>query len=142
MHILIDTNILFSALICEGNERLLIEKAAAQGHTVIVTDLIIEEIQCAVDRKLPQSKSRKARSVLKLILNKKQIHLKTAEQYFRLIAKARKYINKKDAPILAAGLQKEIDAIVSGDSDFIKNPKLSFLRKEKIFTTKEALNTL
>ena len=61
------------------------------------------------------------------------------EQYERNLAGARKLINEKDAPILAAGHQEEIGAIVTGDKGFLENPKLKNLRGKKIFTTRELL---
>ncbi|MDA2922685.1 putative toxin-antitoxin system toxin component, PIN family [Patescibacteria group bacterium AH-259-L07] len=139
MRILLDTNILFSALIAEGNEKYLVEKITASYHTIALTDLTIEEIKTVLSKKLSKKSATKAKAILKNIQQQKLFYIKTKDQYKKFIPKAQQLINKKDVPILAAGIQPEIDALVTGDKDFLQNPKLSSIRKKKIFSTKEIL---
>jgi predicted nucleic acid-binding protein len=142
MYILFDTNILFSSFIADGNEKYLVEKVVSSSDTLVVTDLIIQEMDRLFTRKLSRNRASYAKKLFERLCKSELSYIKPANKYRRLIPEAQKFINEKDAPILAAGLQKEIDMLVSGDSDFIKNPKLSFLRREKIFTAKEALDAL
>ncbi len=142
MNILLDTNILFSALISDGKERLLISKIIGRRYKIVVTDLILEEISYIIDRKISGKKKNRAKEIITTLSKSVFIFVKKYDLYKENIGKAKEYINEKDAPILAAGLQKEIDFIVSGDKDFIENNKLSFLRGKKIFTTKEIMKKI
>ena len=59
MYVLLDTNILFSALAFEGNERLVLE-AEWFRHTLVVTDMIEEELRAVARKKLSPQKRRTA----------------------------------------------------------------------------------
>ena len=139
---LLDSNIWYSALISGGNERVLVRRLLAEGHTIAVTDLIRDEVTGVIRRKLAGERRHSAENFFHTLLGMSPFFVKSQELYQRHVATASQYINDKDAPVLAAGLQDEIEAIVRGDSDFIKNPKLSFLRMKKIFTTRELLERL
>lgn len=142
MRVLLDTNILFSALITDGRERYLIEKIIASYHTIVITDFIAEEIEAVLLKKLSPRGSLKTRTILRNIQKEKFFYTKKRVQYQKFISRAKQLINEKDAPILAAGLQPEINAIITGDKDFLQNKKLTFLRRKKVFNTKEILNLL
>ena len=142
MRILCDTNTIFSVLYHDGIERWFVEQAINRGHTIVVTDSILAELDDVLHRKLPKNRQQGALQLLAALSYHPSVWTKKHDQYTDLIAQADMYINKKDAPILAAGLQEEIGALVSGDKDFIKNPKLRSLRKKKIFTTREMLERL
>jgi predicted nucleic acid-binding protein len=139
---LLDSNIWYSALISGGNERVLVRRLLAEGHTIAITDLIRDEVTGVIRRKLAGEQRHSAENFFRTLLDTSPFFLKSQELYARHIVTASEYINTKDAPILAAGLQDEVEAIVSGDNGFIKNEKLSFLRKKKIFTTRELLEHL
>mgnify|MGYP001578390490 FL=1 len=142
MRILVDTNTLFSAVITEGNEKQLLEKTVHGLHRIVVTDLIVEELERLFPRKLSGERAKRAEKVFATLLESKFTYMKERSQYIHLLQKAASLINQKDAPILAASLQDEIDALVTGDRDFLENPKLRRLRRKKIFTTKELLSRL
>ncbi len=142
MKILLDTNIIFSALISDKQERLLISKIIGRHHTIVVTDLILEELMFVIKRKLASKNQKKAEKIIFDMLGSNFIFVKNHNLYKNNIEKARNHINEKDVPILAAGLQKEIDFIVSGDKDFTQNKKLSSSQKKKIFTTREIMEKL
>ena len=142
MRILVDTNTLFSAVITEGNEKQLLEKTVHGLHRIVVTDLIVEELERLFPRKLSGERAKRAEKVFATLLESKFTYMKERSQYIHLLQKAASLINQKDAPILAAGLQDEIDALVTGDRDFLENPKLRRLRRKKIFTTRELLSRL
>jgi putative PIN family toxin of toxin-antitoxin system len=142
MNILLDTNILFSALISDGKERLLVSKIIGKRYKIVVTDLILEEINDVIDHKISKEKRIKAKEIITALSESIFVFVKHYDLYRNNINKAKDYINEKDAPILAAGLQKEINFIVSGDKDFVENDNLSFLRGKKIFTTKEMMGKI
>ncbi len=142
MNILLDTNILFSALISDGKERLLVSKIIGKRYKIVVTDLILEEINDVIYRKISKKKRNKAKEIITTLSKSGFVFVKKYDLYKNNINKAKGYINEKDAPILAAGLQKEINFIVSGDKDFIENDNLSFLRGKKLFTTREIMKKI
>ena len=142
MRILLDTNTLFSALLTEGNERQLVDKAISGPHTLVFTDLIEEQAGRVFFRKLSPARAKKAQESFRILKRSKFVYTKSREQYERNLKHARKLINEKDTPILAAGLQEEINAIVTGDKGFLENPKLKNLRGKKIFSTREFLTRL
>ncbi len=142
MKVLLDTNIIFSALISDGNERLLISKIIGKRHQIVITDLILEELKYVIKRKISKKEQKKVLKIIDTLSGSVFVFVKKHDLYKKNIKKARKYINDKDVPVLAVGLQSEIDAIVSGDKDFVSNKKLHSLRKKKIFTAKEIFKKL
>ncbi len=139
---LLDSNIWYSALVSAGNERVLVRRLLGEGHTIAITDLLQDEVMGVIRRKLAGERRRSAENFFRTLLGTSPFFVKGQEMYARHLVTASQYINDKDAPILAAGLQDEIEVIVSGDNDFIKNQKLSFLRTTKIFSTRELLERL
>ena len=142
MRILLDSNIFISALLVEGNERHLIEKALSSRHTLVLTDLIAEEIERFLSRKLSKNKSVKARALWVTLQTSPSVYRKEKHQYKKLLFKAQRFINLQDSPILATGFQEEINAVVTGDKDFLENKKLQHLRRKKIFTSREIIPSL
>ncbi len=142
MNILLDTNIIFSALISDGKERLLVSKIIGKRYKIVITDLILEEINHVIDCKISKEKQKNAKKIITAISKSVFVFIKSYNLYKNNIDEAKKYINEKDVPILAAGLQEEIDFMVSGDKDFIENKKLNFLRGKKLFTTGEIIQKI
>lgn len=142
MQILVDSNVLFSALLKEGNERQLIEAVILEGHTLVITDLIAEELRRNIKAKYPAAIKEDALQQLAKILQAGFLKQKNHAEYKDNIKAALRLIVKKDAPILAAGLQPEIDVIATSDSHFLKNKKLNYLRRKKILSPRECLAKL
>lgn len=135
--ILLDTNIFFSALISDGNERLLVTRCLATGMTIAITDQIVDEIERTIQKKMKRSYATQALDVFEKIKKHSAVYIKSKQLYAQHLPHSLTLINKKDAGILAAGLQDEMEALITGDKDFIDNKKLTSLRRVKIFTTKE-----
>lgn len=139
MQALLDTTILFSALLMEGKQRALVEALILSGYTIVITDLIIDELTANIQRKFPATAQAGAMRALEQLKTSPLVRVKTHREYREYIGQAREYIVLKDVPVLAAGLQEEITAVISSDSHFIQNHRLEFLRRKKIFTTDEFL---
>ncbi len=142
MRVLIDTNILMSALAFYGNERRMVEQLLEAEHTVVVTDYILAETERIVRRKFSVEGQKRSFDLLARFQTGQAVYVKPHVLYEPQVPPALELSNKKDAPILAAALQDEIDALVSGDKDFLENTKLATLRRKKIFSTRELLERL
>lgn len=142
MQVLLDTTILFSALLMEGKQRALVEALILSGYSIVITDLIVDELAINIQRKFPVAAQAGAMHALEQLKASPLVRVKTHREYKMYIPQAREYIVRKDAPVLAAGLQEEITVVISSDSHFIQNPRLEFLRRKKIFSTDEFLARL
>lgn len=117
MRILIDTNVLFSALVFPGSKPAQALLHVADNHEMILCDRNITEIRDILKRKAPQ------------FLPDAEVLL--AEMAYELIPAvdyAEKLIrDAKDQPILNAAIVSDVDIILTGDKDFlsldIEHPK-------------------
>lgn len=117
MRILIDTNVLFSALLFPRSKPALALLHIAKYHEIVLCDQNIAELREILNRKAP--KYLPAAEVL------------LAEMSYELIP-AVKHVEKlirdaKDQPILNAAILFGVDIILTGDKDFlslqIEHPK-------------------
>ncbi|MBI2623532.1 MAG: PIN domain-containing protein [Candidatus Liptonbacteria bacterium] len=139
---MLDTSVLFSALAFDGNERLVLERVWLR-HTLVVTDMIEAEMRAVMRKKLSPHKCRDAEQLFDALLaSRAHLYYKTKNNYADFLNDALARIAKKDAPILAAGLQPEVHALVTGDADFLENRNLASLWTRKIFTSREILPLL
>ena len=123
MRILIDTNILFSALVFPHSKPAKTLLYVADNHEIVLCDRNITELRDILGRKAPE-------------------YLPAAEMSYELIPAvdhAEKLIrDAKDQPILNAAIVSDVDIILTGDKDFlsldIEHPKCmtvaQFLEKE------------
>ena len=117
MRILIDTNILFSALLFPGSKPAKALLYVAQNHEMVLCDRNISELRDILNRKAPK------------VLPDAEVLL--AEMSYELIPAvdhAEKLIrDAKDQPILNAAIISDVDVILTGDKDFLsldlKHPK-------------------
>lgn len=109
MKILIDTNILISALLFPNSKPAKALLAAARYHEMVLSDQNIQELREVLGRKAPQ------------VLPDAEVLL--AELSYELIPAAY-YAEKlirdvKDQPILNAAIVANVDIILTGDKDFL-----------------------
>lgn len=109
MRILIDTNILFSALLFPLSKPAKALRKTADEHSVILCDQNLYELKEILRRKSPES------------LPDAEVFL--AEFQYELIpavANAEKLIrDATDQPILNAAILSDVDLIITGDKDFL-----------------------
>lgn len=109
MRILIDTNILFSALLFPGSKPAKAMLHAADIHEIVLCDRNIFELRDILKRKAPK------------YLPDAEVFL--AELSYELIPAvdhAEKLIrDAKDQPILNAAIVSDVDIIMTGDKDFL-----------------------
>lgn len=109
MRVLIDTNILFSALLFPGSKPAKALYHVAENHEIVLCDQNIQEFREILTRKAPR------------FLPDAEVFI--AELPFELIpavAHAEKLIrDTKDQPILNAAILSDVDLILTGDKDFL-----------------------
>lgn len=109
MRILIDTNVLFSALVFPRSRPARALLHVADHHEMVLCDLNIMELRNVLGRKAPE------------FLPDMEVLL--AEMSYELIpavSHAEKLIrDAKDQPILNAAIVSDVDIIITGDKDFL-----------------------
>lgn len=109
MRILIDTNVLFSALVFPNSKPARAMFYVADNHEIVLCDRNIVELREILRRKAPQ------------YLSDAEVLL--AEMSYELIPAvdhAEKLIrDAKDQPILNAAIVSDVDVILTGDKDFL-----------------------
>ena len=134
MRILFDSNVLISALVYGGNELKAILKSLEEGHRLIISEHIEEEI-------------------LRVMLDKFPEHSKLFHEFIGLagfeIVPSDKYINniddynivrdKHDRHVLACASSTKCEFIVTGDKDLLVLEKL---KNTKIVKAKDFIELL
>lgn len=117
MRALLDTNILVSGLFFQGPERRLLVLALRGRFTPILAQDSVEEIQRVVLRKFQRDpRLPRAMTLLAAILAKTEVVPR--ERYAARVKEALGLVrDAKDAPILAAALAAQVEALISGDRD-------------------------
>ena len=110
MRVLIDSNVLLSALFYPESKPAKALIHAADNHELILTDHNIAEL-----RRIASEKFSEGHADIELFLNELTFELITAPEA------PQKLINDpKDAPILNAAIIANVDIIISGDKHFLE----------------------
>jgi len=128
---LVDTNIVISALFFEGNERRLIELLSKDGDLVL-SEAVLQEMHYVASG-WPDGEEAAARFKTS-VLGNQMVQKASAQPKMRVAESLVR--DKNDAPILAAFLASGADYLVTGDKDL-----LSIGRKD-IINTRTALEIL
>lgn len=109
MRILIDTNILISALLFPKSTPARALMFAAQHHELVLCDRNISELREVLNRKAPQ-----------LLPDAEVLLAELTYELIPAVEHAEKLIrDAKDQPILNAAIVADVDAILTGDKDFL-----------------------
>ncbi|MEK9147741.1 MAG: type II toxin-antitoxin system VapC family toxin [Patescibacteria group bacterium] len=141
MNILLDTNFLFSALGFDGKSKEILEYLILSNNNVFICDEIYKELIKNISQKFSPKVKKDALIIINYWLEYKAIILIKRFMYERNIILAEKYINKYDAPILAASFLPEIDYLITGDKDFL-NIKQKVKSKIIILKASEIVNNI
>lgn len=117
MRILIDTNVLFSALVFPHSKPAKALLYAADHHELVLCDRNISELRDILSRKAPQ-----------YLPDAEVLLAELSYELIPAIDHAEKLIrDSKDQPILNAAIVSGVDCILTGDKDFLclelKHPK-------------------
>ena len=109
MRILIDTNILFSALLFPGSKPARALLHAAENHSLVLCDRNIAELRDILQRKSP-----------KYLPDAEVLLVELSYELIPAVDHAEKLIrDAKDQPILNAAIVADVDIILTGDKDFL-----------------------
>lgn len=109
VRILIDTNVLFSALLFPRSKPAKALLHVAEHHEIVLCDLNISELMQIIGRKAPQ-----------YLADAEVMLAEMSYELIRAVYHAEKLIrDAKDQPILNAAIVSEVDIILTGDKDFL-----------------------
>lgn len=109
MRILIDTNILFSALIFPHSKPAQALYHIADNHEIVLCDRNLAELRNVLERKAP-----KYLPDAEVLLAEMSYELIPAVNYAKKLIR-----DAKDQPILNAAIVSNVDIIITGDKDFL-----------------------
>lgn len=130
MRVLIDTNVLFSALLFPGSKPAKAPLYIADHYEIVLCDRNIVELREILRRKAP-----------KYLPDAEVLFAEMAYELIPAVDHAEKLIrDAKDQPILNAAIVADVDIILTGDKDFLsldmEHPKCmtvaQFLEREDI----------
>lgn len=110
MKIMLDTNVLISALIFGGQAGKLLEKLFESEHELIVSDYVDKEFKEKLELKWPD----KAKKIYELYHT---LEIKFCESTKEVLGELR---DEKDVPVLSDAIYHRVDVIVTGDKDFLE----------------------
>lgn len=110
MRIMIDTNILLSALVFNSAHMSDLLEYIAEKHTLVIGSYVIEEFNAVVTRK-----SLSYKNVLDSFLSKLSFEMAYTPTTWENAPDMR---DEKDKPILASAIIADIDIFITGDKDF------------------------
>ena len=113
MRIMVDTNILLSALVFGSAKMAAILEKVGEEHTMVICTHIIDEFRKVVSEKAP-----KYNSAVDTLFSLLPYELVYTPQWQENMPDLR---DKKDKPILAAALISDVDMIITGDKDFLES---------------------
>ncbi len=134
MRILIDTNILISAaLFPQSVPAKAYMKAVTPPHDAVVCDYTVDELHRVYNRKFPHRIHDFERFVSQLALSVEFVTTPPPKEQTQEESVIR---DANDRPILRAAIAAKVDALLTGDKDFLE----SGLTKPKILTATDFLN--
>ena len=111
MRIMIDTNVLFSALLFPSQKMDSIFDEIANNHTLIICSYVINELHDVTKRKFPTKLA-----VVAKLLSKMSYELVYTPQIIEEKLFEIRDIN--DYPILHTAIVEDVDVFITGDNDF------------------------
>ena len=113
MRVMLDTNVLVSAIFFPSAQTRMLIAGVLANHSLILCDYVLEELRLVVERKFPAK--RVALEYFFSALHFELVHT-SEETDYRDFPSVR---DNKDTPILATAIQNDVDVFVTGDKDFL-----------------------
>lgn len=129
MRIMIDTNVLLSALVFKSTKLAQLIEYITENHTLVLCSYVIEEAYVVITRKSPKYKAALDRFFLNLSFEMVYTPMDTT------MAPVMK--DEKDIPVIVSAIASDVDVLVTGDKDFAN---LAIARPE-VLTPSELLNS-
>ena len=113
MRVMLDTNILISAIFFPSVQTRALISGIIKNHQLVLCDYVLEELRLVVERKF----SAKKRAIEAFFASLQFELIDTSGEIdFSGIPSVRDH---KDTPILAAAIRHDVDIFVTGDNDFL-----------------------
>lgn len=128
MWIMIDTNVLLSALVFKSAKLAELIEYITEKYTLVLCSYVIEEANVVITRKSPKYKSALDKFLLKISF---EMVYTPSDMALAPIMR-----DEKDMPVILSAIVSDVDILITGDKDFAN---LSIERPE-ILTPSEFLN--
>lgn len=112
MRIMIDTNVLISAILFPDSLPTATIKKVIEEHSLVLCQHIIEELHIVFERKFPEKIKNLERFLSKLSYELVYTPIGIQEDGIPTIR------DKWDLPILISAMMAEVDIVITGDKDF------------------------
>jgi putative PIN family toxin of toxin-antitoxin system len=112
MEVMLDTNVLFSAIFFPSAGMNALFAKLSQEHNIVLCSYSLEELYRVAKRKMPQKLS--AIEVFLLKFPYRLVHTPTVD----LITDDFNLRDKADYPILLSAIVADVDVLITGDRDF------------------------
>ena len=112
MRIMVDTNILLSALVFGSKKMANLLERVGEKYTMVICTYIIDEFRKVVAEKAP-----KYNAAVDMLFSRLPYELVYTPQWQSNMPDLR---DEKDKPILAAAIVSDVDMIITGDKDFLE----------------------
>lgn len=112
MRIMVDTNVLISALVFQSEHLTKVIEKAAEEYTLVICSYVIDEVNTVIERKFPKHKNTINKFLSKLsfelVYSPKEIE---GERLFDIR-------DENDYIILHTAIIENVDILITGDKDF------------------------
>lgn len=128
MRVMLDTNVLISALLFPSRHMDLLFEKVVTEHTMVLSSYVIDELHHVVERKFPT----KIQVIERLLANMSYELVYTPRIIEEKIIEIR---DSYDYPVIYTAIKEEVDVLITGDKDFLDLE----IEAPKILTPREYL---
>ena len=111
MRIMLDTNVLLSAILFPGEKMNRMMQCIFEKHRLVLSSFVIDELSYVAERKFPT----KAKAVDALLANMSFELVYTPKEMEPGLFEIR---DEKDYPVLYTAIAEDVDILITGDKDF------------------------
>lgn len=111
MRVMLDTNVLISALLFPGSKLDAMMNCIFTQHQLVLSSYVVDELKRVVKRKFPQ----KENAINKLLMMMSFEYVYTPNDIEGGLFDIR---DEKDYPVLYTAIIEDVDVLVTGDKDF------------------------
>ena len=133
MRIMLDTNVLLSALLFPGERMNRMMRCIFEDHRLVLSSFVVEELRFVVNRKFPA----KLNAIDRLLTSMSYEFVYTPQRLDEGLFEIR---DPKDYPVLYTAIIEDVDILITGDKDFaeiqVERPEIctpvEFMRRYQI----------
>ena len=112
MRIMLNTNVLISALLFPGTKMDDMMNCILTQHELVLSSYVVEELKAVVKRKFPKKEA----AINKMLLMMSYEYVYTPEEIENGLFDIR---DVKDYPVLYTAIIEDVDILITGDKDFM-----------------------